>query len=78
MHDESSTNLLGEAALAPTNLMLDGVAQRALAELRGKRLARLHARLDSAELLCRLCDRSVCVADATCPVDAEECAENQQ
>lgn len=40
----------------------------ALAVLLESLLARLYERAGDAERVCRLCDRSACTADATCPV----------
>lgn len=55
---------------------LDENEVRALTELLEKLLGRLYDRVGDADLLCRLCDRSVCVADATCPVGAAERARD--
>jgi MarR family transcriptional regulator, negative regulator of the multidrug operon emrRAB len=47
---------------------LDDAERRTLGELLAKLLARLYDRVGSTDLVCRLCDRSSCTADATCPV----------
>jgi MarR family transcriptional regulator, negative regulator of the multidrug operon emrRAB len=51
---------------------LDEPDQEALADLLAKLLTRLYPEVGSSELLCRLCDRAACTADATCPVGAAE------
>lgn len=52
--------------------VLDDDEQRALADLLGKLLTHLYARVRSSELLCRLCDRASCTTGATCPVGQAE------
>lgn len=51
---------------------LDEADQRALTDLLEKLLAALYGTVGSSELLCRLCDRAVCMDNATCPVGAAE------
>jgi MarR family transcriptional repressor of emrRAB len=51
---------------------LDESDQRALTELLEKILTRLYARVGSADLVCRLCDRAACTDDTACPVGAAE------
>jgi MarR family transcriptional repressor of emrRAB len=46
--------------------------QAALARLLPKLLTRLYGRVGDAELMCRLCDRASCMAEAPCPVGAAE------
>ncbi|QRP50313.1 MarR family winged helix-turn-helix transcriptional regulator [Amycolatopsis sp. FDAARGOS 1241] len=46
--------------------------QEHLAELLGKLLTRLYEDVGSAELLCRLCDRTSCTRGAVCPVGQAE------
>lgn len=50
--------------------VLDQAEQAALADLLEKLLTRLYREVGSADLLCRLCDRTACTAGATCPVGA--------
>lgn len=56
---------------------LDEDDARALTELLEKLLDRLYDRVGNADLLCRLCDRAVCIAEATCPVGAAERARDR-
>lgn len=57
--------------------VLDEADQRALDGLLAKLLTRLYGELGSSELLCRLCDRAACTAEASCPVgEAERAAED--
>ncbi|MDQ1032702.1 MarR family transcriptional repressor of emrRAB [Streptomyces umbrinus] len=50
----------------------DGEETTALESLLCKLLARLYHGVQSADLLCRLCDRSSCVEGAACPVGQAE------
>ncbi|HEV7469569.1 MAG TPA: MarR family transcriptional regulator [Pseudonocardia sp.] len=52
--------------------VLDEGEQDTLADLLAKLLTRLHTRVGSSELLCRLCDRASCTASAPCPVGKAE------
>jgi DNA-binding MarR family transcriptional regulator len=52
--------------------VLDPGEQDALADVLAKLLGRLYAEIGSSELLCRLCDRAGCTANATCPVGQAE------
>jgi DNA-binding MarR family transcriptional regulator len=61
-----------ESVLAGVLDVLDPDERAALAGLLTKLLPRLYERVGSAELLCRLCDRAVCVSDAVCPVGQAE------
>lgn len=56
---------------------LDEGEQRTLTDLLEKLLDGLYDRVGNADLLCRLCDRAVCIADATCPVGAAERARDR-
>lgn len=51
---------------------LDEDDQETLARLLPKMLARLYQHVGDAQLMCRLCDRACCTADAACPVGAAE------
>jgi DNA-binding MarR family transcriptional regulator len=51
---------------------LDDEENATLATLLAKLLARAYGEVGDAELLCRLCDRRACTADATCPVGQAE------
>ncbi|MGW1743335.1 MarR family transcriptional regulator [Nocardia sp. NPDC001965] len=58
--------------LAQVLTPLDASERDTLATLLGKLLTGLHADIDNADLLCRLCDRGTCAIAAPCPVrDAE-------
>lgn len=48
--------------------VLDVDERGALTGLLGTLLARLYVEVGSSDVLCRLCDRGVCTAGATCPV----------
>ena len=52
--------------------VLDQDEQHVLAGLLGKLLTGLYREVGNADLLCRLCDRGTCTADATCPVGQAE------
>jgi MarR family transcriptional regulator, negative regulator of the multidrug operon emrRAB len=60
------------APLADAVAVLDEHEQASLAGLLEKVLTRLYAEVGDSEVLCRLCDRAACTADATCPVGAAE------
>lgn len=64
-------------ALSEVAAGLDEDDRRALTDVLEKLLARLYLHVGSADLLCRLCDRAVCTADATCPVGAAERADRE-
>jgi DNA-binding MarR family transcriptional regulator len=51
---------------------LDHDEQDALAGLLAKLLGRLYEEVGDADLMCRLCDRGACTADAICPVGEAE------
>lgn len=51
---------------------LSGADRDALAGVLSTLLTRLYGQVGNAELMCRLCDRACCTADATCPVGAAE------
>jgi len=72
-HDAASRLLAArEQPLHDLVSVLDDDEQHALADLLAKLLARLYAEVGSSELLCRLCDRASCTADATCSVGHAE------
>jgi DNA-binding MarR family transcriptional regulator len=54
--------------LADLVATLDDRDRAALERLLPTLLARLHDRVGSTELVCRLCDRAACTTRATCPV----------
>lgn len=60
------------ASLTDVLAALDDDEQEALAALLAKLLARLYGDIGSTELICRLCDRASCTANATCPVGQAE------
>lgn len=63
------------APLTELVAVLDEKEREELDGLLAKLLTRLYADVGSADLLCRLCDREVCVRGAVCPVgEAERCA----
>lgn len=67
------------APLTELVTVLDGEERQVLDGLLGKLLTRLYADTGSADLLCRLCDRGVCVRGAVCPVgEAERQDEREQ
>lgn len=64
--------LLAARAGPLTDLLevLDERQSETLTELLDVLLTRLYARIGSADLLCRLCDRASCTRGAVCPVGA--------
>lgn len=65
---------------APLTEMVSALEEsdrQALADLLAKMLSRLYQEFGDSELMCRLCDRAACTADATCPVGAAERAEGR-
>lgn len=58
--------------LADVVAALDENDQRALAGLLTKLLTRLYEHVGDAQYICRLCDRTSCTADSTCPVGEAE------
>lgn len=66
----TATRLLAARAepLADLVATLDDRDRAALDRLLPTLLTRLHARVGSTELVCRLCDRAACTARTTCPV----------
>lgn len=56
--------------------VLDADEQRVLAELLARLLDRIYDEVPHADLLCRLCDRSGCTRNATCPVGQAERARD--
>ncbi len=71
---QASRRLLGARGTPLTEMVaaLDEPDQEALADLLAKLLTRLFGEVGSSELICRLCDRAACTAEATCPVGAAE------
>ena len=60
------------AALAGVLAALNEDEQEELALLLARLLTRLHGEIRSSEVICRLCDRAACTADAVCPVGQAE------
>jgi DNA-binding MarR family transcriptional regulator len=60
------------AALADLLADLDDDQRQQLTSLLERLLTRLYPRIGDADLLCRLCDRTGCTTDATCPVGQAE------
>lgn len=63
------------ARAAPLTEMVAGLGedeQRMLARLLEKLLSQVYGEVGNAELICRLCDRARCTANAACPVGAAE------
>lgn len=61
-----------EAVLAPALSALSARQREQLTGLLEPVLAALYGQIRSSELMCRLCDRAVCVSDAVCPVGQAE------
>lgn len=76
---QAARRLLTARAAPLTDVVgvLDEAEQAALTELLERLLTRLYPRIGSAEVLCRLCDRAACTADATCPVGVAERASGE-
>jgi DNA-binding MarR family transcriptional regulator len=60
------------APLADVVAGLDDGERQDLDRLLAKVLDRLYAEIGDSDLICRLCDRPSCTADAPCPVGAAE------
>jgi MarR family transcriptional repressor of emrRAB len=63
------------ARAAPLARLLDALDDEenaTLGTLLAKLLARAYREVGDAELLCRLCDRHACTADASCPIGQAE------
>ena len=76
---QTAHELLAARAAPLTDMVagLDENEQAALARLLAKLLTQIYGEVRNAQLICRLCDRAACMANAACPVGAAERAQGR-